>query len=744
MAVLEKIRKQSVLLFIIIIGALLAFILGDFLNSGRSFFGPGDTVAEVGGVEVKYNRYSELVDNINEAIKADRANAEAAGRPYMKFGPEYNDPDYVSENALQTGIMEVLYNREYDLMGIDVTDELLQGVIFSPAAANQVMGSLFVSQDEYNAMKANGIVDVASFRDAIDTPSRYGLDEATAQALSERWKKMEDDLERQLKYMLYSQMLGGLFQPNKADALVYYENMNDMATVDYVAIANSTVTDAKVEDADIEAVYEENKGAFRAYDEVREIAYIKVPIEAARADFEAAEKAVSKLKADLAISEGTTALSSNKGFKLEDARLTADVINSTPQLAALRDNTGLHAGLVRQLMTIGNRYTVAKITDVTEGIDNVVFAISMPGTANEIDSIFKDRSITAVDSVITKQGAGMLNSLKTSLINPGIDGGQQMAQIIGIDPNMFLQIPAVMKALETTPLKEFTIVNDTINGQALAFGLVVKDRAAAKPVYETSIMTYEVFPSSQTRTRLSQDLHSYVANNASASSFVEKAAEAGYTVEYNIVDKNSFSVGNGDTPHTRSVVKWIMDADKDKVSPVFTISNNDGKASHDYFITAVVTDIIDEDYVPATTTFIKESLKSQALANKQAKTLIDRYAGKGKTLADYSKVMGVAVNSGTAVFGNGQFGNQAQGAVAGAKKGAIVGPVQGNGQVYVFEVKDVKKADVKKADLDNLYRELGSGYSNVFRSINTQNPRLFVGESCITNNMLHFTQDLSE
>lgn len=38
MATLEKIRSKSVLLFVIIIVALLAFILGDFLTSGRTYF----------------------------------------------------------------------------------------------------------------------------------------------------------------------------------------------------------------------------------------------------------------------------------------------------------------------------------------------------------------------------------------------------------------------------------------------------------------------------------------------------------------------------------------------------------------------------------------------------------------------------------------------------------------------------------------------------------------------------------
>ena len=41
MATLEKIRKRSVLLLVIIGAALVAFIIGDFLNSGRNIFGDG-------------------------------------------------------------------------------------------------------------------------------------------------------------------------------------------------------------------------------------------------------------------------------------------------------------------------------------------------------------------------------------------------------------------------------------------------------------------------------------------------------------------------------------------------------------------------------------------------------------------------------------------------------------------------------------------------------------------------------
>lgn len=66
MATLEKIRSKSVLLFVIIIVALLAFILGDFLTSGRTYFGSGTTVARAGDVKVEYNDYQNRMNEMSE------------------------------------------------------------------------------------------------------------------------------------------------------------------------------------------------------------------------------------------------------------------------------------------------------------------------------------------------------------------------------------------------------------------------------------------------------------------------------------------------------------------------------------------------------------------------------------------------------------------------------------------------------------------------------------------------------
>ena len=80
MATLEKIRKRSVLLLVIIGAALVAFIIGDFLNSGRNIFGDGTTVAKVDGEKIDYlafqQRYSEFTEQNKNASQQDAATVQ--------------------------------------------------------------------------------------------------------------------------------------------------------------------------------------------------------------------------------------------------------------------------------------------------------------------------------------------------------------------------------------------------------------------------------------------------------------------------------------------------------------------------------------------------------------------------------------------------------------------------------------------------------------------------------------------
>ena len=64
---------------LIVIGvALLAFIIGDFLNSGRSFFGAGTTVAKVDGTKISITDFQRRYEQYNQQLQASNQKVDGA------------------------------------------------------------------------------------------------------------------------------------------------------------------------------------------------------------------------------------------------------------------------------------------------------------------------------------------------------------------------------------------------------------------------------------------------------------------------------------------------------------------------------------------------------------------------------------------------------------------------------------------------------------------------------------------
>jgi peptidyl-prolyl cis-trans isomerase D len=70
MATLEKIRNKAGLLVLVVGLALFAFIIGDFLNSGSTYFRQSqERVAEINGEVIKIQDYQARVDEMTEVYK---------------------------------------------------------------------------------------------------------------------------------------------------------------------------------------------------------------------------------------------------------------------------------------------------------------------------------------------------------------------------------------------------------------------------------------------------------------------------------------------------------------------------------------------------------------------------------------------------------------------------------------------------------------------------------------------------
>ena len=730
MAVLEKIRKKSVLLFIIIIGALLAFILGDFINSGRSFFGPGDTVAKVNGVKVDYQSFQAKSKELSEQMKAREAQL-----PDDQKG-QYDD-DQIGTMAMQQALLEQLLQSEFDKMGIKVSSDLLSQVMLDPDFAGLVFQSMGMDQQTMMYLSQLGITDQRSFIESFDAKTRNRYPNVTpemAEQFHQMWLAAEQNVENQLKSSTYMSILGGLFQPNNADALAYYADANDRATVRSVSVPTSSIADdeVKLTDADYQEYYDNHEGMFKIIDESRAVAYIKQNITPSAEDRANAVAKVRDLKAALTTQPGMTGAQkfSSQGFVSNTAKYTNKTLRSNIGLAQIPDSLMVEGYVAELGVMKPDVFSLAKILNISEGIDRVSFIAIPEQLIAEIDSLVPDKSITAIDSIMTIKARG---------------NATQELSLIDVPANF---PESYLDALTNGPLNTYFTVNDTVQDGASKMGFIIKDRDALTPVYEIGIVNYELVPSSKTAQSLAQKLNAFVANNAKAADFVANAEKEGYTVEYSTVDQNSYTIGRGETPRTKPLVKWAMDADKGDVSPVITVSAVGALQPTDYLIAAAVTDVYDDE-IPVSSAAVKNAIEPAVRQAKKNKMLVERYAGKAKDINGYAKAMALTENdifNGDLVYSAMMLGGEAQGAVAAAKDGALVGPVAGAGAVYVVQVDANKKADASKADLKNLKNELrNSPRPNFIPAINQNNLlNALIGDKSVKNNLLIFTEDINK
>jgi peptidyl-prolyl cis-trans isomerase D len=715
MATLEKIRSKSVLLFTIIIVALLAFIMGDFLTSGRSFFGPGDTVASANGAKVKYNDYQERV---NEAIENQKNNNQNA------------DNDVVGEQVIEQLLVEALLNDEYDRMGITVTNKQLSDVMLGEQNAAGVFQGLLqqFGQQGAAALYQKGIVDTRNYYDAMKNPSKYGLQAEDGQMLTKVWSDAEKNIENSVRQQAYVYLLQGLFTANEVDAKAVYNDRNTTTHFAYVRKDFTTVPDKdiKLTDDDYKAVYNEHKGAFKIDEEQRFVNYIVVPIAPSEADYAKGQSEVETVIAELNATEGVQALNNHSEFVQETGKYTRAVLSNDAQLRGLaNDSTGLSAGLVRPLQTLGGNYTIAKVLKVDTGIDKVKFSV-FSGLAADMDSVISTLTAANFDSIAKARGgqAGLEESLVT--------------------PRMNLE-EKYKTALAQNAVGTVFVLSDTINSQdekgaakqqVAKAAFLITERDTPVSVYDIAKITYTVNPSNETINNLNTKFHAFVANNASAESFAKNAEKSGYQINKAVVSASTPLVGNA--PSSRGAVKWAMNNGKGKVSPVFS-----QHGSNDYLLAVAVVDVYDGSYVPYDAEMVKEYLKPIALNNKKAEKLIKQYSGKGKSIQEYATLFGSPASQADAVFDDAQIAglgygeSEVQGHVAAAAKGKLVGPFKGNNAIYVISV-----TGSEKAGRPYNFKESSQAFTQKIVGAMMQQPlKLLVGDNKIKNNILSFTAD---
>ena len=292
MATLEKIRSKAGLLVLVVGLALFAFIIGDFLNSGSTYFKQTqERVAEVDGEAISIRDYQERIDEMVEMYK-------------MQTGQTSLPDEYMAQirqSVFDTMVQDIVLGEATEKVGMEVSaDELfdmVQGENISPLI--QQMPTF--QNPQTGAFDRNALLN---FLKAIDSDAIAAAPiEQQEQLIKAKnyWIFWEKNIKRQRLEQKYTTLLAKAVGANKLEAKESFDENAKSADIVYAMQAYATIPDStiQVSNSDVKALYDQRKDLFKQK-ETKVLKYLAVDIRPSQDDYNAAQKEIEAVKEELA------------------------------------------------------------------------------------------------------------------------------------------------------------------------------------------------------------------------------------------------------------------------------------------------------------------------------------------------------------------------------------------------------------------------------------------------------------
>ena len=665
MATLEKIRQRKKILAIVIGAALLAFIIEVGIEAlGRQ--ASNSTAAKVGNEKIDIMAFQKRLEK--ESAK-DQNNPQAS----------QIDQATRQQQVLNTMITEKLLEKEYDEVGIYVTDdeisELMVGKNAAPAAVQ------FAQQA--------GAETPAQLNDFLNNPPK-GVEKSQLVELQTEWDNLKNSMVDQFKMAKLQTLISGGLQANDLDRKMMMEDEANTCYVNFVKKDYASLPDDKytVSDQELKAEWEKTKAKYTLEEEARAIHFIALNILPSPADVAVANKVADAAYAALQKGTGTDSVRVLGTVQIDTARYASDKVPANLKNFVLNSAVG---ATMRDTLAGNNKYRMFKVTNKIVSIDSVqINVVAIPGAKSAQDSAL-----------------AMLNSGKTvDEVAKLIKGAQgdttaQWVQVVSYPDS-------IKTKLANAGSEYFSLLSNDQGAQLVR----VVDKKAPKTFFTVATVKHEAFASQKTIDDLRGKLQDFLNANKTVADFEKNAAKAGFNAMEAIVTPSTPQLGQnpygGGIKDTRKAIKWAFDSKKGDVSPIFTDNN-------DYFVAVALDDVYDGGYMPYNAPQVKEELTTRVRNAKKGAELMKQYEGKAKDLAGFAKLMTANVDTTQVAFGS-NFAAKMEdepaimGRIAGTKQGEVK-LWQGQNGVYAFQVTKVEKAErvPTKQELDQRYAQQRGG-----------------------------------
>ena len=509
MATLQKIRNHGVLLLVIVGLAMLAFILGDFLNSGSSFFNRSrEYVGVIAGTKVHYTDYEAAKDQLTEVYKIE------SGR--SNFDEETTTQ--IRNQVWQMMLMDYSLQAQTKEIGMTVTPDELSELCIGEHP-HQLISSRRTFFDENGQFSRDLLVN---FLHQIEQEGEDDAQNANLQQARTYWMYWENAVRLTQLQEKYTDLVKHLVTANKLDAKYAFEGQKVSANVQYVmqpytVVADSLVT---VTTRDIKRLYNDQKAKYKQ-NPSRSIEYITFDVQPSEQDFQAAEELMKSLE--------------------EEFRTTDDV--------ALVVNTN------SDLMYDGRNYSEQTVPEQYKE-----FAFGKDAKKDAFaEMTFADNTYSMAR--IIECGYTRPDSVQLKVIAQ--EEGQEDTEL-GWFTEEQLGRDMAEKAFTGKKGEQFTMAAG-LGEQTFE----IMDVAKATPRVKLAILQREVTPSSKTISARYNEAKQFIVTNRSEDMFRSAVAEMHMTLypAYNL-DKNADKVS--DLKQSRPIVRWAYEAKEEgTISDVF-------------------------------------------------------------------------------------------------------------------------------------------------------------------------------
>jgi len=508
MASLQRIRNHGALLIAIVGLAMLAFILGDFLNSGSSFFNRSrENVGVIEGQKVHYTEYEAAKDQLTEVYKIESGRSDFDEDVYSQ----------IRNQVWNMFVMDYTLRAQAEKIGMDITPDELSELCIGENV-HQILRSRRAFQDENGQFSREAVKNLIA---AINDGSDDAAQNANLQQAKTYWLYWEKAVRVSYMQEKYTALLQHLLKANSLDAEFAFNGRQNGVSAEYVMQPYYTVADSlvKASEADIKKLYKQHKEQYKQTPN-RAIKYVTFDIVPSEDDFKAAETLLTNLQ--------------------EEFKTTDDI--------SLVVNTN------SDVMYDGRDYSEATVPEQFKD-----FAFAKSAKAGDCTDILFENNTYAMARIM-QAGYSLPDSVELKAIAP--EEGQE-DQELGWFKASDLPKNIAEPAFAGKRGEKFTV--------AMGMGeqtYEIMDIGKPTPKVKLAILAREVTPSSKTYSIIYNNAKQFIVNNNNAEALEEAAQEAGMTVvpQYNLT-KTTDKVGQ--LKASRPIVRWAFEAKEGQVSDVF-------------------------------------------------------------------------------------------------------------------------------------------------------------------------------